>query len=102
MVPSDSGQGKVRKNGLFVIVSTAGEPSPAQYALNNKINMLGAVMLAKPGNTQIYSPFGSYVVEQHGQGVEKPQRTAVPEPPAVSLRPVAATSSGTKEMPQAA
>jgi hypothetical protein len=102
MVPLDSSWAKARKNGLFVMPSTAGEPFRTQYALNNKFNMWGAVMLTKPGNTQIYSLFGSYVVEQHGQGVEKPQRTAVPEPPAVSLRPVAATSSGAKEMPKAA
>ena len=60
-------------------------------------------MLTKPGNTQVYSPFGSYVVEQRGQGAEKPQRTAVPEPPVVVERSAAATSSsGAKEMPQAA
>ena len=36
-------------------------------------------MLTKQGNTQVYSPFGSYAVEQHGGGCERPQR-CVPEP----------------------
>jgi hypothetical protein len=36
-------------------------------------------MLTNQGNTQVYSPFGSYVVEQHGPGCEWNQRK-VPEP----------------------
>jgi hypothetical protein len=35
-------------------------------------------MLTKQGNTQVYSPFGSYVVEQHRPDCERPER--VPEP----------------------
>lgn len=37
-------------------------------------------MLTTPGNTQVYSPFGSYVVEQHDSGPQRPERSAVPEP----------------------
>jgi hypothetical protein len=36
-------------------------------------------MLTKQGNTQVYSPFGSYVVEQHRPDCERPER-CVPEP----------------------
>ena len=35
-------------------------------------------MLTKQGNTQVYSPFGSYVVEQHRPDCERPER-CVPE-----------------------
>ena len=38
-------------------------------------------MLTKQGNTQVYSPFGSYVVEQHQADCERPARH-VPEPQA--------------------
>ena len=37
-------------------------------------------MLPSQSNTQVYSPFGSYVVEQHDKGFETTQRNAVPEP----------------------
>jgi hypothetical protein len=37
-------------------------------------------MLTNQGNTQVYSPFGSYVVEQHGPGCEWLPRSNVPEP----------------------
>lgn len=37
-------------------------------------------MLTNPGTTQVYSPFGSYVVEQHDSAYDRPQRNAVPEP----------------------
>ena len=30
--------------------------------------------------TQVYSPFGTYVVEQHDKGFEKDRRFDVPEP----------------------
>lgn len=36
-------------------------------------------MLTNQGNTQVYSPFGSYVVEQHGTPCERRERS-VPEP----------------------
>ena len=38
--------------------------------------------LAKQGNTQVYSPFGTYVVEQHDSGSETGDRFRVPEPEA--------------------
>ena len=31
-------------------------------------------MLTNQGNTQVYSPFGSYVVEQHGPTCEDAER----------------------------
>ena len=41
-------------------------------------------MLTKQGNTQIYSLFGSYVVEQHRAACERPERCvhepSAPEP----------------------
>jgi hypothetical protein len=58
-------------------------------------------VLTKPGNTQVYSPFGTYVVEQHDQGCEQPLRTAVPEPP-VAEQPADPRSAEPKEMPKAA
>lgn len=61
-------------------------------------------MLTKPSNTQVYSPFGTYVVEQHDRGFDRPQRTAVPEP-AVAAPPQAEAKHNeteSKDIPQAA
>jgi hypothetical protein len=58
-------------------------------------------MLTKQGNTQVYSPFGSYVVEQHGPSCQKPDRSAVPEP-AVAEQPQANSDSDSKELQKAA
>ena len=55
-------------------------------------------MLTKQGNTQVYSPFGSYVVEQHRPDCEHPER-CIPEPRA-SEQPQA--NSDTKEFRKAA
>jgi hypothetical protein len=55
-------------------------------------------MLTKQGNTQVYSPFGSYVVEQHRPDCERPER-CVPEPSA-SDQPQA--DSDSKELQKAA
>ena len=55
-------------------------------------------MLTKQGNTQVYSPFGSYVVEQHTPDCERPER-CVPEPDATE-RPQA--NSDSKEFRKAA
>lgn len=33
----------------------------------------------KPGNTQIYSPFGTIVVEQRDRGFDYPRHSVVPE-----------------------
>lgn len=41
--------------------------------------------LATQSNTQVYSPFGSYVVERHANGDQR--RLHVPEPP-ISVRAV--------------
>jgi hypothetical protein len=66
-----------------------------------RVHSPGAAVLTKPGNTQVYSPFGTYVVEQHGGGFEKPQRSAVPEPPVVE-QSVALLSPEQKDLPKAA
>jgi hypothetical protein len=58
-------------------------------------------VLTKQGNTQVYSPFGTYVVEQHDQGFELPPRSAVPEPPFVE-RTAEPKSAEPEEMPKAA
>jgi hypothetical protein len=40
------------------------------------------------GNTQVYSPFGSLVVEQHDRGFQYPRLSVVPEPaPSTATRP---------------
>lgn len=54
-------------------------------------------MLTNPGSTQVYSPFGTYVVEQHDAGPHRPQRSAVPEP-STEEQPTEVR----KEMPKAA
>jgi hypothetical protein len=53
-------------------------------------------------NTQVYSPFGTYVVEQHDGGFDKPSRWAVPEPPVFELKPVEAQPTESKDLPKAA
>ena len=55
-------------------------------------------MLTKQGNTQVYSPFGSYAVEQHGGGCERPQR-CVQEPHATEQPQ---SNSDSKELQKAA
>lgn len=37
-------------------------------------------MLTNQGSTQVYSPFGSYVVEQHRAPCERQERRSAPEP----------------------
>jgi hypothetical protein len=64
-------------------------------------------MLTKQSNTQVYSPFGSYVVEQHDAGYQKPLRYAVPEPsipepPSTATGDGDSSPDGSKDMPQAA
>jgi hypothetical protein len=63
-----------------VIASTSRLPAPYQYARNRNINAWGQNMLTNQGTTQVYSPFGSYVVEQHHSAHEQPRRNAEPEP----------------------
>ena len=36
--------------------------------------------LTNQSNTQVYSPFGTYVVEQHDKGFDTGRRFDVPEP----------------------
>jgi hypothetical protein len=59
-------------------------------------------VLTKQGNTQVYSPFGTYVVEQHDQGFDQPQRSAVPEPPFVERTAEPTSAEPEEEMPKAA
>jgi hypothetical protein len=55
-------------------------------------------MLTKQSNTQVYSPFGSYVVEQHRPDCERPER-CVPEPDTIEQPQ---DSSDSKEFQKAA
>jgi hypothetical protein len=68
---------KPSKIGLSVMLSTSAGRAP--YTLNRSTQHGERVMLTKQGNTQVYSPFGSYVVEQHRPDCERPER-CVPEP----------------------
>ena len=45
-------------------------------------------MLTKQGNTQVYSPFGSYVVEQHGAVASAPSAACRSRTPPNSRRPI--------------
>jgi hypothetical protein len=64
-------------------------------------------MLTSPSNTQVYSPFGTYVVEQHDAGFAQPRRWAVPEPPvcgppSAGPKSIEVTPMESKVLPKAA
>jgi hypothetical protein len=62
--------------GLFVMPVTAGKPAGPHIRLTK----LEAAMFSTQGNTQVYSPFGTYVVEQHGADCLKRHVDLLPRP----------------------
>ncbi len=58
------------------------------------------MILHGPGNTQIYSPFGTIVVEQRDRGFQYPRLSDLPEPAPATLP--ARTNSSEPELPIAA
>lgn len=58
------------------------------------------MVLLGPGNTQIYSPFGTIVVEQRDRGFQYPRLSDLPEPTPAAEPPKA--KAGDSELPAAA
>ena len=54
--------------------------------------------LANQSNTQVYSPFGSYVVEQHDKGFDTGRRFYIPEPTFSSLPTTQSTDVVTQKV----
>ena len=57
------------------MISSTSDGAPVGQGIANALNHWGANMLtsqsnAQVYNTQVYSLFGSYVVEQHGDGID--------------------------------